>query len=101
MNWLIGKTGYSFLDYWTLVHLSFWFFIGSTLAALKLTWFFVLPAALGVAFSWEIFERFAERQWPNIWLSPESWWNSYLSDPMTCVIAMSVAFYGYAKWRPK
>lgn len=101
MSWLWGHTGYSFLDYWTLAHLSFWFVVGSTLAALRVKQGFALLASLSAAFSWEIFERFAERAWPTIWMSPESWWNAWISDPLTCVLATTVAFYGYAKWRPK
>jgi hypothetical protein len=100
MNWLIGHTGHSFLDYWTLAHLAFWFVVGSTCAAVKVKQGFALLAGLSGAISWEIFEQFASRAWPTVWLSPESWWNSWVSDPLTCVVAMAVAYFGFAKWRP-
>jgi hypothetical protein len=44
-------------------------------------WFCILAA-----FLWEIFEKFAEKNWTHIWLDPESWYNSWISDPLTCVV---------------
>jgi len=99
MGGLWGHVGKSFLDYWTLAHLSFWFVYGSTVCALKVKRPFGLLAGLSIALSWEIFERFAERLWPTVWLSPESWWNAWISDPLTCVVAFLVASYGFDKWR--
>lgn len=101
MQWFVGHTGTSFLDYWTLSHLAFWFVAGSTFAALRVKYVFALLCSFSVALAWEVFERIAERAWPTVWLSPESWWNAWVSDPLTCVVALSVAFYGYVKWRPK
>lgn len=100
MNWIIGHTGYSFFDYWTLAHASFWFVVGSTLAAFKLNRAFSYLVCFGTAFWWEVFERFAEKQWPTIWMSPESWWNAWCSDLLATLMVL-LAFYGYDKWRPK
>lgn len=100
MSWLIGHTGYSFFDYWTLAHASFWFVTGSTLAALKLNRVISFFSCLGVAVGWEVFEHFAEKKWPDIWLSPESWWNSWCCDLLTTLMVL-VAFYGFDRWRPK
>ena len=98
MSWLIGKTGYSFFDVWSLSHLGFWVFIGSTLWAARVNQVFATLCCLSVAFSWEIFERFAEKQWPTVWLSPESWWNSWLSDPLTCLVGVSGMYFLLNKW---
>lgn len=100
MGWLWGHTGYSFFDYWTLSHAAFWFVVGSTIAATKLKRVIPFFICLGAAFWWEVFERFAEKQWPAIWLSPESWWNSWISD-LSMVGLVALAFYGFDKWRPK
>jgi hypothetical protein len=88
MEWFIGLTGKSFIDVWTLPHLGFWVFVGSTLWAFKLKSFTVFSICLALSYAWEIFERFAEVKWPDKWLSPESWLNSYISDPLTCVIGV-------------
>lgn len=93
------RTGISFIDYWTFAHLTFWFFVASTLAALKVP---RIDAALvcGIlALLWECFERIAEQTWPQIWQSPESWYNSWISDPLTCVVGLALAWWGYDKWR--
>lgn len=88
MQWLIGKTGYSFIDVWSLAHLGFWVFVGSTCWALKLKQVFALLCCVCLAFWWEVFERFAEKHWPTVWLNPESWWNAWISDPLTCVVGV-------------
>lgn len=101
MNWLWPiHTGITFLDYWALSHFMFWFVVGSSTAVFKKRGI-VLFVALSVALWWEVFERFAEKQWPNLWLSPESWWNAWLSDPLMCVVAIPIAWWGYDRWRPK
>ena len=99
MDWFIGRAGYAFLDYWTLIHLSFWIFIGSCIAAVKLNRVLFGLLSLSTAFFWEVFERFAENKWPLIWQSPESWWNAWLSDPLTVIVGFLIAFIGYDYWR--
>lgn len=99
MNWFIGNAGYAFFDYWTIIHLSFWIFIGSCIAAVKLNRHVFGLLSLSTAIMWEIFERFAEKKWPEIWMSPESWWNAWLSDPLTVVIGFGIAFIGFDHWR--
>ena len=92
-NWLIGTTGRSFIDVWTLPHLAFWIFVGSVL------WPFVKDAGAGArlialgacliaAYLWEGFEKIAEVRWPQLWLHPESLVNSLVSDPLTTVIGI-------------
>lgn len=105
MTWLNSwlwpiKTGVTIVDYWTLSHLAFWFWIGSSIAGMSFSRFWLMLSCVGVAFAWEFIERFAERAWPQFWLSPEGWINSWASDPLTCVIAVLVAWYGYDHWRP-
>lgn len=101
MSWLIGEAGYAFFDYWFLAHLSFWFFVGSTIAALKLNRVVLSLVCMGVALHWEVFERFAEKWWPHIWQSKETWWNAWTSDLLTVVMGLGVAFLGFDKWRTK
>ena len=102
MDWIYGHTGISLFDYWTFAHAAFWFFIGTCLSVVfakraRVIAYFV---CLGLAFWWEVFERFAEKQWPLIWQSPESWWNAWCSDLLTTLMVL-LAYYGYDRWRPK
>jgi hypothetical protein len=98
MDWLIGRTGYSLLDYWTLSHAAFWLVAGSTLAALKAPRVISYICCLAGAVLWEVFERFAEHLWPTVWLSPESFMNAWVSDLLS-TLAVLLAFYGFDKWR--
>jgi hypothetical protein len=52
-----------------------------------------LSVSMVVAFAWEAFERFAEPRWPDIWLTPESILNSYVSDPLTCLLGVLGIFW--------
>jgi len=88
MIWLWPiMTGVTLVDAWTLAHLGFWCFVGSTLWSFKLNRWHAFYVCLFVAIAWEGFERYAERAWPGRWQDPESWINSWVSDPLTCVIA--------------
>lgn len=89
MQWIFGKTGYSFIDVWSLAHLGFWVFVGSTFWALRASLTLALVCCMSAAFAWEIFEYFAQRKWTHIWLTPESWWNSWVSDPLTCLVGVA------------
>ena len=83
-------TGQSFLDVWTIVHLAFWIFIGSCLWAWKFQEKPALIACFLLALLWEVFEYFiAFRFWPNVWLDPESFLNSLVSDPLTCLVGFA------------
>jgi len=93
MNWLLPITGYSFFDVWTLAHLAFWVFIGSTLWAFHLTRQASLLCGLGAAFLWEIAEHILAPTHPEIWKDPESWWNAWLSDPLTTVIGILAIYW--------
>lgn len=99
MDWLVGRAGYAFLDYWTISHLGFWVVYGSTVAAVKLNRAIFAIFAVSGALMWELFERFAEKQWPTVWQSPESWWNAWISDPLTAVVSLWVAYVGFDHWR--
>lgn len=106
-NWFWPvHTGASLFDFWSLIHLAFWFIIGSQVAAMmKAKGWKALPLVISVglivAYGWEIFERHAERLWPLVWNSPESWVNSWISDPLMCVLGLAIGWWGYLKWRPK
>lgn len=99
MSWLWGRTGHSFVDVWTLVHFCFWVFIGSGLWSLHKSRPVLLGLALVGAFVWEVFERYAEKKWPALWLNPESWWNAWVSDPLTCVFGLLFIWYALDHWR--
>lgn len=88
MDWFIGATGRSFFDVWTVAHFGFWLFICSTLWAFHLNKWVALGCCTSLALVWEGFERYAERRWTDIWFNPESWWNAWLSDPLTAVIGV-------------
>ena len=90
-------TGKTFFDTSSIIHFSFWIFAGSCLAYAKkpISRAMVIMAVL--AYGWEIFERFAEKKWPQIWLHPESWYNAWLSDPLTGVLGIWAAYWLVSK----
>lgn len=100
MKWLWPiKTGRTFFDVWSIVHFAFWFTVGSFLWSTKGNRTHMMLICMGIAFAWEVFERFAEKKWPAIWLTPESWWNSWLSDPLMCVLGLLFVWYALDHWR--
>lgn len=103
MGWFFGgRTGYAFLDVWSIVHFCFWVYAGSVLWPMQKSRPLMMVGCLVGAYAWEVFERFAEKKWPKLWLNPESWWNAYLSDPLMCVLGvLGVLFVWYAldHWR--
>lgn len=82
------KPGQGLIDAWFFAHLGFWWFAGSTLWALKLRGPVTFLCCLSAAFAWEWFERYAEQAWPHLWLHQERAINSYVSDPLTCVVGV-------------
>ena len=93
MSWLWPiRTGGTFLDVWSLAHLGFWLFIGSTLWAFKLHDTAVFTWCLFAAIAWEVFERFAEPKWPTTWQSPESSINVF-SDILMCALGVLLIWY--------
>lgn len=115
MNVIYGHSGFSFFDVWALVHFCFWIFVGSSVWALekrvrwgywRITTFFI---CLALAFGWEALERLLAPKYHSAWgdwflykgsefishcevWQPEcrfeSWWNSFISDPLTCVVGV-------------
>lgn len=103
MNWLIGVTGRSFIDVWTIPHLAFWTFIGSCIwpfAKDKDFGFRLIALSLCLfwALMWEVFEKYAEGHWPSLWLNPESWFNSWVSDPLTTVVGVMGMMWLLDRW---
>lgn len=106
-GWLYPvRTGLTVFDYWFLAHFTFWFFAGSSIAAVVdnskswLRYVFPLISSIFAAVLWEYFERMAEVTWPDIWQSPESTENVVV-DVLICPIALLISWWGYAKWRPR
>jgi hypothetical protein len=101
MDWLWPiKTGKTFFDYWSLIHFFFWAVVGSTFAHTAMGRTKVFGICMALAYLWEFMERYLEVKYPNVFLTPESWVNSYVSDPLMCVIGLLVAWYGFDNWRP-
>jgi hypothetical protein len=101
MEWLIGHTGYSFLDVWAIVHTAFWIFTGSCLWAMKVHRTNALLFCMSLALTWEVGEYFLSRKFTEIWLNPESWWNSWISDPLTCLVGVVFIFWALDRWGKK
>ena len=88
MDWLAPITGYSFFDVWSIVHLAFWIFAGSTLWALCVKLPVASGCSLAAAYAWELFEHVMAPLHPDVWKDPESWWNAWVSDPVMCVVGV-------------
>lgn len=114
MTWLWPiHTGVSFFDIWSIAHFAFWIFVGSMLWSFQPRQLttpvlvrinmvlkgFQLVGCLTIAYGWEVFERFAEEHWPQFWLNPEVWYNSWISDPLTCVLGILFMWYALDHWR--
>ena len=94
------KTGRTFFDVNTIFHLAFWVFMGSNFWYAKA--YISKPNSLVVgvcgALVWEVAERFFERWFPQMFTHPESWYNSWLSDPLTALIGILLANYALEHW---
>jgi hypothetical protein len=103
LNWFWPvRTGQTFLDVWSIFHLVFWIFFGHCIWVV-FDGKFDRPRAVLVcmvtAYLWEVFERYAEPRWPHLWKTPESFLNSYISDPLTCLVGILFAWYALDHWR--
>jgi len=74
------RTGQVLFDVWFVAHVAFWIVAGSSMAAFGVTLKCGLAVMVGGALAWEIFERYAEKKWPDIWKHQENWINAYVSD---------------------
>jgi len=98
MKWLYPViTGRTFFDTSTVIHLAFWVFFGSCLAYGRVALGRAMLGSFLLAALWEIFERFAEKKWPSLWLHPEGWLNAWVSDPLTAFIGVWVAYWLVSK----
>lgn len=115
MDWLYGRVGFSLLDHWSVIHAAFWIVVGSIAWSLgkKTGWVWwrlaALAACLAIALGWEAFEQIMAPRHQDMWrdwfaydgfkfngvcsvvipgCSFESWWNSFVSDPLTCVVGL-------------
>jgi len=98
MNWT-GHTGKSFFDVWTTVHIAFWYYVGSVLWSFKVDRIKATISCVLFALLWEFFERIGEKRWPHLWLSPESWHNSYVSDILTVFVGVFSVWWLLDNWR--
>jgi len=101
MNWLYSVTGYSFFDYWAIAHFATWVAIANHVAKftrnnellLRLTRKQCFIIGVVLAYVWEIVEAFLAPANPDTWTDPESWWNAWVSDPLTCVVAFVLMYW--------
>ena len=94
MGWLWKiQTGKSFFDVPSIFHLAFWIFAGSCFAYAKMNMLKAMVYMAIIAYGWEIFERYAEKKWPTIWLHPEGWLNAWVSDPLMGVLGLFIAYW--------
>jgi hypothetical protein len=90
------RSGQTFFDVWSVVHLAFWLVVGGNLEALHQIG--KLPA-LGLAygcgfalsFGWEILERILELN--GLVKIPEGKLNRWVSDPLMALIGMALGIF--------
>jgi len=85
-------TGKVIVDQASAFHFAFWLFIGSCCAYLRWPIRWALMGCLAGALVWEVFERFAEYRWPQYWLFPEAWYNSWIGDIGVSLLAVWLAY---------
>jgi len=94
MKWLYPiVTGKTLLDTSSVIHFAFWIFLGSCFAYAHWPMRKAMLWMVVIAFGWEIFERYAEKRWPQVWLHPESWLNAWVSDPLMGVLGVWFAYW--------
>jgi hypothetical protein len=93
MNWLWPiRTGKTFIDVWSLIHLAFWFTASGIMRARGVRGWLLWTVAIGGAYAWEVIEKFYFE--PHGWVRfPESALNRWLSDPLMAVLATLLAWY--------
>jgi hypothetical protein len=101
MDWIWPiKTGRTFFDVWTIVHFSFWVFVGHIAWVFHWNRWYSMLCFIALAFIWEGFERYMEPRHPDLWQNPESWVNAYLSDGLfTCILGVLFIWYALDHWR--
>ena len=98
MKWLYPiVTGKTLVDTSTVIHLAFWIFFGSCCAYARTSLGKALLISFALAAVWEVFERFAELRFPEMWQHPESWLNAWISDPLTAFLGVWFAYWLVSK----
>lgn len=91
------RTGETFFDVWSIVHFCTFLGFGATLQATKLPLWAVLLILLTLGFGWEVVERYV----PFIHMhvkNPESWLNSWISDPIIDMLGGGVGIWLIMNW---
>jgi hypothetical protein len=78
-----GKTGEALLDWWTVVHISWWLVWGANAESQNYAMWWAFPAGMLLAFAWEVVESLAGEKWGWFRIHrPEGFWNRWISDPV-------------------
>ena len=94
MKWLYPiVTGKTLVDTSTVIHLCFWVFLGSCFAYAKAPLYRAIAACVALAYVWELVEIRCEARWPQVWQHSEGALNRWVSDPLTAVLGVWLAYW--------
>ena len=79
------RTGKTFFDRWTLVHLAFWYVVGANLSSQKVSWWVSFGIMIVGAYLWEAFEQEILEPRGKVKF-PEGKLNRWVSDPLMAVV---------------
>ena len=95
LSWLWPiRTGNTFVDLWSLVHLCFWVVVGANFQSLRwkhpnLPVWSAFAGTVLFAYVWEVFEKFYCEPHGMV-RHPEVWFNRWLSDPLVGVLGVAI-----------
>lgn len=85
-NWLWPiRTGKTFFDVWSVVHLAAGLIIGADLFSQDWSLWKTFVGAVVLGYAWELVETFIEWKWPGVVKHPEGKLNRWVSDPWMVV----------------
>ena len=85
------RTGQTFFDLWSIVHFCTFVGLGASVQALDKPLWMTLIVLLVFAFGWEVIEAYTPIH--NLVKFPESWLNSWVSDPIVDMLGGAVGIW--------